>query len=97
MSQYSVVYNNGLTVNYTLKNTEVLKFDTDTRPGNSGGPVYTVTKNNVNGKASYTYTAIAINSYQVTDKLTEEGFYNAGALVTKYLLQFYENNPNINY
>lgn len=82
----------------SVKNTEILNYDTDMQQGCSGGPAYTVTKNIVNGQASYTYTAVAINSFEVPpDEGNVQGMGNGGALITKYLLQFYKNNPNVSY
>ena len=71
--------------------TGILFFDTDTSGGESGGPVYTVTKNNVNGKASYTYTALAVFHGGITNE------FNMGALMTKHLIQFYRDNSYANY
>ena len=77
---------------YGENNTTQLHYDCDTVDGNSGSPVYTVTENTIGGKKSKTYTAIAIHAYRGDDEN-----YNYGALVTKYLTQFYLSNPNINY
>ena len=81
----------GMPTPYSVSNNEVLFYSVDTTYGTSGAPVYTVTKNIINNQASYTYTAIAINSFESDNAV------NGGALVTKYLLQFYKNNANANY
>jgi V8-like Glu-specific endopeptidase len=73
-------------------NTSNLNYKCDTTSGNSGSPVYTVTKNYVNGIMKYTYTALGINGEN-----TNVSTHNSGVLVTKYLNQFYLNNSNINY
>lgn len=81
-----------------VSNTDVLNYDTDMQQGCSGGPVYTVTVNNINGQSSYTYTVIAINSFETPpDNGNVQGMGNGGALITKYLMQFYKNNSYINY
>lgn len=81
-----------------VSNTDVLNYDTDMQQCCSGGPVYTVTVNNINGERSYSYTAIAINSFEAPpDDGYAQGMGNGGALITKYLMQFYKNNSYINY
>lgn len=66
----------------------LLKYDVDVSSGNSGGPVYTITRNIINGSISYTYTALGINAYS-------GGTYNFGNCITKYQLQFYNEDTNI--
>ena len=70
-----------------IDNSYKLSYNADTTPGNSGSPVYTITQNYKDGMYSYTYTAIAVHNAGS----------NEGPRMTKYLLQFYRNNPNINY
>ena len=72
-------------------NNGLMHYNTDTDYGNSGGPVYTVTKNVINNKPSYTYTVLAIHEGGGSD------YANYGSLITKYHLQFYKNNPNTDY
>ncbi len=74
-------------------NTSVLHYDVDTSGGNSGSPVYTITRTEKDGKVSYIYTALAV--HHGSD--IEAPVYNCGSLITKYHLQFYKNNPNISY
>lgn len=64
-------------------NTTMLHYNTDTQSGNSGSPVYTITKNTKNGVSSYTYTVLAVH----------RGGTNQGSLITKYHQKFYLNNP----
>ena len=71
-------------------NMTLLHYDADATYGNSGSPVYVITKNIINGEESYTYTALAIHSYA-------NGICNFGARMNKYLFQFYKNNDYINY
>ncbi len=68
----------------------ILTYDVDMSGGDSGGPVYTITQNTINGTPSYIYTALAINAYEV-------GIYNFGAAMTNYHNQFYNNNPYMDY
>ena len=71
-------------------NASSLHYDSDMTFGNSGSPVYVITKNVINGEESYTYTALAINSFVDVNR-------NFGPRMTKYLFQFYKNNDYINY
>lgn len=92
------VINKYANTSMSVSNTELLNYDTDMQQGCSGGPAYTVTKNNINNHQSYTYTAIAVNSFETPpDDGNVQGMGNGGALITKYLIQFYKNNPNVNY
>lgn len=70
------------------KYTDIICYDVDTSGGNSGGPVYTITK--MDNK--YVYTAIAIHHGGL-----ESNGRNWGSMVTNYHLQFYNNNPNASY
>jgi len=72
-------------------NKSQLYYDSDTRPGNSGSPVYTISKTRINGKQAFVYTAIGIHHGGATNS------YNCGPTITKYLLQFFLSNSNINY
>ncbi len=74
--------------NETLDNTYILHYNADTLGGNSGSPVYTMTRNIVNNQVSYTYTALTIHGGGIEDS------HNEGPRITKYHLQFYRNNSN---
>lgn len=71
-------------------NMTLLHHDVDSVGGNSGSPIYVITKNIINGEESYTYTALAIDSFA-------NGSSNYGPRMNKYLFQFYKNNDYINY
>lgn len=68
--------------------TDVICYDIDTEGGDSGAPVYTITKID----DAYVYTAIAVHCGAATS-LSQ----NLGSMITNYHLQFYNNNPNMNY
>jgi len=68
-------------------NTDVLYYNVDTAGGDSGAPVYTITKIG----SQYVYTAIAVHHGG------DEDTQNWGSMVTNYHLQFYNNNPNMSY
>lgn len=75
--------------NSSLSNhTDVICYDVDTAGGDSGAPVYTITKID----DTYVYTAIAVHSSGISSLGK-----NIGSMITNYHLQFYNNNPNINY
>ena len=66
-------------------------YNTDTWGGDSGAPVYTITRipaENEDEEDTYTYTAIAIHSGGIT------GARNWGARIKRHHLQFFLNNPN---
>lgn len=71
-------------------NASSLHYDIDVTYGNSGSPVYIITKNIINNEESYTYTALAVSSFIGGNR-------NFGPRMTKYLFQFYKNNDYINY
>ena len=75
-------------------NTRVLHYNVDTTTGQSGAPVYTITRNEKNGVESYVYTALAIHK-GLTHHSDEYNDSNCGSLMTKYQLQFYLNNINL--
>lgn len=75
-----------------LSDGSILEYDVDTSSGQSGAPVYTITRNVVNGNATFTYTALAIHHGGLTSN-----YNNCGSRISKYHLQFYRNNPNISY
>lgn len=68
----------------------VLAYTNDTLGGDSGAPVYAIIKEIKSGKVAYNYSVMAIHHGGVES-------YNNGTIVTKYLLQFYKNNPYIEY
>ena len=86
-------------------NGSVLTYDVDTAGGQSGSPVYTITKQIRGNSASYVYTALAIHNRagdRDYDNLLDSDdhpiyLWNEGTRITKYLTQFYLNNPNISY
>lgn len=67
-----------------------LWFDTDTTPGQSGSPIYTITRNKVGSETTDKITLLAIHS-------SGTGVENIGSVITSYHLQFYKYNPNLNY
>lgn len=71
-----------------IDQTDVFYYDVDVSEGQSGGPVYTITK--IGDEC--VYTAVAIN-------VGESAYYNLnfGSMITDYSLQFYLNNPNASY
>ena len=75
-------------------NSRVLHYNVDTKGGQSGSPVYTITRNVKNGVVSYIYTALAVHR-GVTPYNSEYNNSNCGALMTKYQLQFYLNNNHL--
>lgn len=66
-----------------------LRYDVDTDSGQSGSPVYTIIRNEINGNVTYTYSALAIHNSGVGagDRLS-----NQGPRITKYQLQFFSEN-----
>lgn len=80
---------------YGNSNTSILCYTADTSGGQSGSPVYTITRELYDGKFSYTYTALAIHAHHEG----EEGnsLYNYGALMTKHHLIFFNSNSLANY
>ena len=75
---------------YQNDNRSLLHYTVDTSGGQSGSPVYTITRERYNNTDYYTYTALAIHTRGNSTR-------NRGPLVTKYHLQFYRNNPYANY
>lgn len=78
---------------YGSDNTKMLRYTVDATGGQSGSPVYTITRERYNNQDYYTYTALAIHSRG----MDFAGTANHGALMTQYQLQFYKNNPNAHY
>lgn len=79
----------GRVVDTVFDKSDVVCYDVDVSGGDSGSPVYTITK--VGNK--YVYTAIAVCTGGV---LLPNGP-NFGSMITHYQLQFYKNNPNASY
>lgn len=70
----------------------VFYYDVDTGSGQSGAPVYTIIRNNINGQISYTYSVLAVHHGGIKNDS------NWGARITKYQLQFFSaNNPYANW
>ena len=75
---------------YTDNNTSIIHVDCDANGGQSGSPIYTITKHNTNGVITYTYSALGI--YKGTDFQS-----SIGSIITKYHLQFYKGNAYLNH
>ncbi len=73
---------------YLSKCTDIVCYNVDTARGQSGSPVYTITKIG----NEYVYTAIAVHHGGL-----ESCGQNWGSMITNYHLQFYKNNPNASY
>ncbi|MBQ8964980.1 trypsin-like peptidase domain-containing protein [Ruminococcus sp.] len=72
-------------------NSQCLHYSVDTGHGQSGAPVYTVTKYKFGGSTKKIYTALAIHHGEFDSTA------NTSSRITKYHLQFYFDNPNISY
>lgn len=77
----------------TYLNTNILRYDIDSSSGQSGSPVYTITRHTKGNSISYTYTALAIHS----GAPSQTASFNWGPMITKYQLQFFLNNPYLSY
>lgn len=86
-----ILYSTEGHVNYIDNVANKMYYDMDASEGQSGSPVYTITQHIKGDNTSYTYTALAIHR----GAPSHYSDYNWGALITKYQLQFYLNNPNI--
>ncbi|MDE7122050.1 MAG: hypothetical protein K2O42_07815 [Oscillospiraceae bacterium] len=69
---------------------ELLYFTTDATSGDSGGPVYTITKYRVNNTQYYDYTALGIMS-------GDSKYYNLSVKTIPLIQRFYNSNPNYSY
>lgn len=76
---------------YGSNNKSLLYYTVDVSGGQSGSPVYTITRETYNNNFYYTYTALAVHTN------SGSGEYNFGTLMTKHHQMFYKNNPNANY
>lgn len=70
-----------------------MRYNMDATEGQSGSPVYTITRSKIGSNKTYTETATVLSIF--SGGLTDSG--NAGPLITNYHLQFYKDNPNISY
>lgn len=66
----------------------LFRFTTDISKGDSGGPVYTITKNKTGNNVTYTYTALTT----ATTTFYVNPYINAGPRFTKYHQMFYNGN-----
>lgn len=85
---------------YGNSNTSVLCYAIDASHGQSGSPVYTITRETYNDEFTYTYTALAIHAYNdgtVTNGISANCNYNYGTLMAKHHLLFYNANPHASY
>lgn len=82
-SDWKLYSEKGNIANTTSSDTMV-RYNTDTSGGDSGSPVYTITKITVGNNSSYVYTALAVH-----DGVSSQ---NLGARFTKYHQQFYNQN-----
>ena len=87
-SEYGSVYTDGDDAN---GHNTLFRFDTDSTGGDSGSPVYTITKNTLDSNVTYTYTALT------TCHGLGGANCNAGPRFTKYHQQFYLGNQNAAY
>lgn len=71
--------------------TSLIYYDLDSLPGDSGSPVYTITKATIGNQIYYYYTAIAIH---VRNDGQSTSVWNAGNRITKYQLQFFDKDSN---
>ena len=65
-------------------------YTVDTSSGQSGAPVYTITRETYNNETYFTYTALSVLS-------GGNSVSSQGPLMTKYQQMFYNNNPNAHY
>ncbi len=72
-------------------------YDTDTSPGNSGGPVYIKKYYTTGNTTVYTNTVVGICSGHDPNLLNDLEWKNTACRITSPILQFYLNNPNIGY
>lgn len=74
-------------------NVSVLHHNIDTTLGQNGAPIYTISRLQNGNTSNYTYIYTALGIQQEEKGNT----YNQGSLITKYHLQFYNNNPYMDY
>ena len=99
-------YGQGYIVNENIAaSDEILYYDCDTLHGDSGAPVYTITKVTSGEQTYYYYTVVAIHiccnqtQSEMNPSNTGPNLWNGGSRITKYQLQFFDedSNPNISY
>lgn len=77
--------------NILEQNDYLMSYDTDMSEGQSGGPVYTVESFDIGGNKRTCYTVVGINTSYPKYNPT----FNMGIRITTDLLQFYKQNPNL--
>ncbi len=88
-------YSQGNVVSPTTGSSNLIYYDCDSLQGESGSPVYTITKVTMNNQISYFYSVLAIHIRNDSNvNLTPT--WNAGNRITKYHLQFFNENANSN-
>lgn len=73
----------------------LLYYNCDSLHGDSGAPVYTITKVETGGYTYYYYTALAIHTRNDLN-INNSPIWNAGVRITKYQLQFFNEHANAN-
>lgn len=71
----------------------VLRYDIDTTAGESGAPIYTISKFTVGTTESYVFNVIGIHSGTSNDGNP----YNRGVRMRPEILKFFKNNSHITY
>lgn len=94
---YSLLYTDEGKVYTNVSNSTILKYLVDTDGTQSGSPVYTITKQEINGEKSYVYTALAIHTGGSRPEGAQTYTYNYGTRMTKYQTQFYLDDTNVGY
>lgn len=93
-SSYDLYYSQGNIISGTnTTSTSLIYYNLDSLPGESGAPVYTITRANIDNQIYYYYTAIAIHTCNDGKNPSE---WNAGNRITKYQLQFFDADSNSN-
>ena len=90
-SPNQLYYSQGSVISPTSSISGLIYYNCDTMSGDSGSPIYTITKETVNNQSSYYYTAIAIHT---SNDNNNQGVWNAGNRITKYHLQFFNEGSN---
>ena len=78
-------------------NNRLLYHNIDTRSGNSGSPVFIITKQTKGNNNSYVYTVLGIHDGGFDENAGYSINYNFAARVTKYMLQFYMTNQYLSW
>lgn len=93
-------YSQGNIVSYSDTTADrLIYYNCDTKGGDSGAPVYTITKATIGNQTFYYYTVIAIHVRNDSYGIGATHLWNAGNRITKYHLQFFDEstNTNLNY